>query len=330
MGRAPKIQKTISKKLSDLDDHLFLLHEALSKLASGQTAFFKSLAAELRVLVCISSGTEGLLWRLVEEFQIPDPVHVHLAGNLKRDHPLAMGLTYAFAPVLRAGLGDPRLPPALYSLKRIIKNCEALYISGKGITHECLIKDIAQQMGTAHEDEGIAPYLVELSEILSSNQQPFVQVLTSDALLVLEVGDRVLKYAQVTQNYPRKYTLVPPQDFKAAPVQGSNDFEYNSNNQLPKEGTLFFLIDHPQSDWRIDNNKYIFGALQKGHLKVIPTKYEDGSLEIIIDGLTIDPVLARRPIPRSIQPGVSIAITWKGPEVSIYFNGQNVETVTLQ
>ena len=327
MSRVPRIPKTFTKKLRDLEDHLFLLHEALSMLVSGQTAFFKSLAAELRVLVCFSSRTEGLLWRLVDELNIPNPVHVHLAGNIKRDHPLAKKLNFAFVPVLRAGLGDPRLPPALYSLRNIIKDCEALYISGRGITHEDLIKAVAQQMGSAHEDEGVESYLVELSDVLLSNQQPLVQVLTSDASLVLEVGDRVLNHAQGTLSYQRKHTFEPPPANPVPPVQEANDFEHEFINKLPNEGTVFFLIDHPHSDWVVNRDKYSFGSLQKEGLKVSPTKYQDGSLEIVIEGLTDEPLLSRKAIPFSSQSGASIAITWKNSEVNIYINGQNLETI---
>ena len=330
MARAPRVPKTLKKKLTDLEDHLFLLHDALSKLVSGQTAFFKSLASELRVLVCFSSGTEGLLWRLIEELKVPDPVHVHLAGNLKRDHPLVKDLKLAFVPVFRAGLGDPRLPPALYSLKNIIKNCEALYISGRGITHEVLIKSVAQQMGSAHEDEGVESHLVELSDVLFSDQQPFVQVLTLDASLVLEVGDRVLNHAQDTVSYQRKYAFEPLQISPVPPVQEANDFEHESINKLPKEGTVFFLIDHPHSDWVVNRNKYSFSSFQKGGLKVTPTKYHDGTLEIVIEGLTDEALLSRKAIPQSTQPGASIGVTWKDSEVNIYVNGQNVETITRQ
>lgn len=329
MARVPKIPKTLHKKLRDLEDHLFLLYEALTKLVSGETAFFKSLAAELRVLVCFSSGTEGLLWRLIQELEIQDFVHVHLPGNLNRDHPLAKSVNFAFVPVLHAGFGDPRLPPALYSLRGIIKKNEALYISDRGITHESLIKAIAQQMGSAHEDEGVESHLVELSDVIVSNQQPFVQVLTSDASLVLEVGNRVMKQAQDSRGYLRKYKFKPLRISKVPTIQDVNDFEHEARNGLPKEGSVIFHVDHQHSDWVVNANRYTFGSLQKGYLKVKPKKHEDGTMAIVIDGIADNTLLCREAIPRSTQPSVSIAITWTESDVNIYLNGQKVKTILI-
>src|SRR5438034_6680275 len=140
MTKIPRIPKSLQRKVADLDDHLYLLAEGRSRLASGEEAFLKSLAAELRVLVCHSSGTEGLVWRLAEELAVADSVHVHVAGRVNRAHPLSQGLTFAFVPILPAGQGDPRLPPAHCSLRAIIKQCEAVFVSARGYTHEELIK----------------------------------------------------------------------------------------------------------------------------------------------------------------------------------------------
>jgi hypothetical protein len=113
----------------------------------------KIISAELRVLVCLSSRREGLLWRLLDDFDVSDLVHLHVAGNVNKEHPLAKGLHFAIVPLQRAGYGDQRLPPLYYPLKEIMKKQEAVYIAGTGLSHEYLIKAIAQQMGSAHEDE---------------------------------------------------------------------------------------------------------------------------------------------------------------------------------
>jgi hypothetical protein len=169
MSRKDRPKKTLSRKLCDLDDHLYFLKESLAKLAAGDEAYLKPLAAELRVLACMSSGTEGLLWRILDELGTHDAVHVHLAGNLDRSHPLARGLQFVYAPVYRAGYGDSRLVPNHYPLKDIIKECEAVVVSGAGYTHENLIRAVAEQMGSAHEDNGAAPHLIELSGTILSD-----------------------------------------------------------------------------------------------------------------------------------------------------------------
>lgn len=192
MARANRINKTLKRKLRDLDDHLYFLKESLLKLSNGDGAYLKTLAVELRVLVCKASGTEGLLWRVIDELHSHDAVHVHLAGNLDHDHPLAKGLQFWFVPIFRAGQGDPSLSPAHYSLKWIIKECEALGVSGDGYTHEKLIRSVAEQIGSAHEDEGVEPHLIELNATVISDQAALNSVLMTEADLVLEVGESVL------------------------------------------------------------------------------------------------------------------------------------------
>lgn len=202
-SKVQKVQKHLQQKLSDLDDHLFLIREHLYRLSEG-TAHLKVLSAELRALVCLSSGTEGLLWRLVDELKVSDALHLHVAGNVNVDHPLSRGLKFAIIPVQRAGLGDPRLPPNYYSLRRLIKNIEAVFVAGKGLTHEYLIKAISQQMGTAHEDEGIEYALDDLKHIFLNGLEPYVPILAKDAEFVLEIGERILEEAEKKLGYQRK------------------------------------------------------------------------------------------------------------------------------
>ena len=148
MGKRRRIEKTLHGKLSDLDDHLYLLRDNLHRIGQDK-AHLKVLSAELRTLICYSSGTEGLLWRLVEELHVSDAVHLQLAGGLDPNHPLAKNMHVAIIPIKRAGLGpdDPKLAPRHYSLKWVIKEHEAVFVSGRSITHEWLIKTVSQQIG---------------------------------------------------------------------------------------------------------------------------------------------------------------------------------------
>ena len=150
-----RVAKTLNRKLADLDDHLYLLQDALSRLVVGELAHLKTLAVELRVLVCSSSGTEGLLWCVGEEVGTHDAVHVHLVGPVNHDHPLAKGLGFLLIQVVRAGHGDPRITPGHCSLKAVIKETHAVFVSGCSYTHEHLIKAVAEQIGSAHEDDGV-------------------------------------------------------------------------------------------------------------------------------------------------------------------------------
>ena len=194
--------KSLPQKLLDLDAHLFLLREHLHKLRESPS-HLKVIAAELRTLVCRSSGTDGLLLRLCKEVGVSDEVALHLPGKLIQDHPLAQGLQFLIVPIFRAGKGDPRLTPDNYSLQEVIKEGEAVVALGKPLTHEYLIKAVAQQMGSAHEDEGIEPALTQLSGVFINGIEPYVGVLATDAELSLEIGERVLEKAETEHAFAR-------------------------------------------------------------------------------------------------------------------------------
>jgi hypothetical protein len=197
-----RIDKSLLQLVSDLDDHLYLLRQDVLGLRQD-LAYLKAVAAELRVLVCLSSDTEGLLWRTAEKLDVSDLVRLHLAGNVDRGHPLAAGLSFAFVPIQRAGFGHPELPANDYSLKGVIKNCEAVFVGGEGLTHEYLIKAIAQQMGSAHEDDDIELSLVTLKQMLINGIQPYVPILSIDSELVLQIGERVLCAAENDMGFKR-------------------------------------------------------------------------------------------------------------------------------
>jgi hypothetical protein len=72
-------KKSLETKLRDLESELYLVRRDLEGLAQD-SAPFKSLATQLRALVCLSSGTEGLLWRLADELKVPDHVSCTLQG----------------------------------------------------------------------------------------------------------------------------------------------------------------------------------------------------------------------------------------------------------
>lgn len=198
-----RIRKSPLELMSALDDHLYLLREDLLGLQKDD-AHLKSMAAELRVLVCLSSGTEGLLWRMVDHVSASDAVDLQLAGNVDVNHPLAAGLNFAFVPIQRAGLGPPELPPNSYSLKKVVKCCQAVFVTGKGLTHEYLIMAIAQQMGTAHESDVVELPLATLKAMFFNGTQPYVHILTLVSELVLEVGERVLGAAEASLGFTRK------------------------------------------------------------------------------------------------------------------------------
>jgi hypothetical protein len=204
MSKNKRIPKTLSQKLDDLDAHLFIVRDHLSKL-NESSSHLKILSAELRTLVCQSSWAEGLLWRLVDELKIDDRIFLHVPGDLIEDHPLVQGLQFMIVPIKRGGQGDPQLTPGYYSFKDIIEETQALVACGKPFKHEYLIKAVAQQMGTAHEDEGLEEMLVNLKSIFLNGVEPYVPILATNAELTLEIGERVLEAAEKRLDYKRHH-----------------------------------------------------------------------------------------------------------------------------
>ncbi len=202
MLKKKRTPKSLSHKLNDLDANLFTVREHWGKLGES-ASHLKVLSAELRTLVCLSSGTEGLLWRLVDKLKIDDRIFLHVPGDMIEDHPLAQGLQFFFVPIMRGGEGDPRLIPYLYSLREVIKQRQAIFVGGNPFTHEYLIKAVAQQMGTAHEDDGLEQMLIDLGSVSVDGVKSYTQILAIDAELTLEIGERVLENAEKTQNYER-------------------------------------------------------------------------------------------------------------------------------
>ncbi|HNP28564.1 MAG TPA: hypothetical protein PKK23_05935 [Nitrospirales bacterium] len=328
MARKTRIPKTLDRKLRDLDDHLYFLKESLFKILNGENAYLKTLAVELRVLVCRASGTEGLLWRVIDEMRTHDAVHVHLAGNLDRDHPLAKGLQFSFVPIFRAGQGDPRLSPNHYSLKSIMKECEALVVSGDGYTHENLIRAVAEQMGSAHEDEGVEPHLIELCGTVISDQSALNSVLISEADLVLEVGERILSEGGRTVGFikrKRPEIVIPCTPVKAYLDSYRTDFE-TDEKPLPREGTVVFQINHPNTDWKINSHGYKL-ELKQGALFIRTFKHPDKTIEVHVEGLEKDNLSIRKTIPASKLPGLMVGITWCISEVVFYLDGERVDVI---
>lgn len=204
MSADPRLERSTEHLVHALDAHLFTLRSHLSKLREGPS-HLKVISAELRVLVCKSSGVEGLLWRLVETLGVDDGVSLILPGKFNTAHPLMKKLTLMIAPASRGHLPHPHFQPGFFSLKKVIKETDALIANGRPLTHEKLISAAAQQLGLAHEADKVDPALVQLSSIFINGTDSIAVVLALDAALVLEVGERVLIEAE------RKLELVRAQ-----------------------------------------------------------------------------------------------------------------------
>ena len=203
--RSRRTPKPIGVKIRELDHHIFLLRSALHRLRDDP-AHLKAIAVELRVLSCLSSGTEGLLWRVADELSISDEMDLQLWSGISRDHPINRGLEFATISLYRAGEGPPWVPTSRVRLREVLKESEAVFlpsVSGEPITHQQLIKAVAEQIGSAHEDDGIDWNIERLQWIHLGGVHSYFHVLARDAELVLEVEERVLEEAVLKRGYKR-------------------------------------------------------------------------------------------------------------------------------
>ena len=207
------------ERLSALDDHQYLLRQHLHGLGEDK-AHVKVLASELRTLICHSSGTEGLLWRLADTLSVSDEIELFCGGSVKRDHPIVAGMVLGTVPLHRAEDCPPNAPPpAMHRLRDVIEEDEAIYLpepkhriltgelpDSKGLifTHELLIKAVAEQMGGAHEDDGLEYRLACLRQVLVNQAELYVPILAYDADLVLQIVERVLDSAAAKCGFQRK------------------------------------------------------------------------------------------------------------------------------
>jgi hypothetical protein len=252
-----------------------------------------------------------------------DHLAVHFPGKNFDSYWLAKGLQTAFLPVVLAGLGDPRLAPQCCHLKEIIKECEVL-VEGTIYTHESLIGSVAAQMGSAHEDDGVDPHLVDLTRTILANQPLLIHLLCSDAQLVLELGETTLETLPRETGFVRKKRApipapTPPADVcLAAPF---DDFEVPPPI-TPLLGTVTFEVTHPDLDWMENANCYDFGLVAFSGLKVRRMKYPDRTIELVVEGLGQSPLTTRQFIYSTEKHSETIMIRWNHGIVDFFLCGR--------
>ena len=178
----PRVAKTLDRKLRDLQYHSHQVRQLLHEPRQSEE-HIKALAAELRVLLCLSGKTEGLLWRLIDALHLDDTVYVHQPPSFDPAHPLASKRVLSFCRLHRADLWSGSPPVAKQSYRRIIKEFEAAFAAGVSLTHERLIRKVAEQTGTGHESDNVDVGLLDLSAVSLAGSGLLPQLLATDAWL---------------------------------------------------------------------------------------------------------------------------------------------------
>ena len=324
MSKKNRIAKTAEGIVRDLDDHLFLLNQCVRGVVSGEDAFLKSLAAELRVLVCYSSSTEGLLWRLVDEFGVSDELELIVPHSMSEQSNQDSLPRIRYAPILDPEQVGEDSDICTNSLRNVIKVTEAVYALGTSHTHEKLISAFAQQSGSAHEDDGVDPHLVDLGDLSIANASLVSHILVLDAALVAKIGNRVMQAASEQQGYERTTRAHVNKDVAFVERDNHTTRRFHAQSLGGQEqGTLFHHYAHAHSDWRTNDYSYQFPDLTAGAITIRAHKHADGTFELEICGLTDEPLKYRQSTKQNRKNNdVMIAIAWSADGVSGFINGE--------
>jgi hypothetical protein len=203
-----QIAKTLDHLLNALEDHLSTLVSMLIGLQSGDAAHVKDIATKLRLLICGSSGQQGLLWELLNEVGGSDVIQIR-RGNINANDPLARGMsifdTYRF-------LNMPGTPFPLenVSLREHINDHEVAFVEGTSLTCKDLIKQMAEHSGTAHETPGVSPEMAKANAFRVGDVQPYIPMIDRVARWTVTVGESVLEHSVLKGHVRRRPPLCPP------------------------------------------------------------------------------------------------------------------------
>lgn len=319
------VPKTLEQQLSALEDHLYLLSKTLSDLATGESAYLRQLAAQLRALVCTSSGMPGLLWRLRDEFGADDDVVIRNFGRVDTSNPISRGLTFSGAIVRADGNGPVAVPQVTCSLQQHLHQHEALFVDGASVTHEYLISRIANETGIAHEAHGVSKVIAKLNAVLIGDVQPYFNVLDEDARLTLLVGDRVICAAEARGYARRRAASLPEAIPRLQSTRFSSRLDVPSIPPSLSEGTILIVLKLPRLS--SDNHPSFpicFPPFTQGNVTIWAEMSRRGRIRVYSQGLPFPCFGFDFYPPEPDADSVDIFITWSGIETKAYAAGRQV------
>lgn len=328
MAEQRRLPKSDTDNLRELEDHLHFLAEALRHIAAGDAAYARQATAELRVLVCKSSrNSEGLLWRLLEQHGVSDEVHVSVVGRVDTSNPLMEGISFLHSPVRSPDTAPAAFPAQNYSLRMLVKEYEAVYVANGPVTHENLIRGIAEQMGSAHADAGISHDLAQLVSVLTGGTQVFVKIIHSDGLLTLEVGERLLVHVVREIGYERQRAAHAPMVTLPGPLALGAPVQAPTIESLDtEEGAMALVVGVPNpTAWVNPDSEIVFPVHVAGSVRVEVGKLRGNQLSVRVVGLFMPGASCIVPLPPLLDHGLAVVVTWKRPTVDIWANGQRLK-----
>lgn len=322
---AKLIQKSRFQLVNALEHDLHLLCRTLDELSLGDAAFLRLLAGQLRSLICTSSGLDGLLWRICDEFGVSDSVLIRYPGKINTSNPLTQGLYYCSAIFSTDGDGPEAVPLANHSLREHIREHEAVYIDGVSLTHHDLIVELGSRMGVGHEAPAISRELAKLNSMLIGDVQPYFPILVADARLTLDIGERAIQ-AAIEQNYVRQRSLnIVPVCTNLTSTRFVHSLDVPSTAMAANKGTLFFALKLPDIPAEGKLKQPIrFPPITQGAVTVRVEVSLRRRVRIYSSGLPFPLFGFDFSLPHPLPELLTVGITWDGINVKGYAAGEQV------
>lgn len=198
------IPRSVYEITQALNQQLIELESELSKVVSSELSL-KLVVTILRNLICDQkkrSGRQiGLLWRVTKKLKISNMVTVDDSYMIPKLGGIVNSPKIYIFP-LKMPSPEFRIK-SRHCLHEITQNWHAIYILGKKITYQKLIKDLSQQMGIAHENDEIDEYLFLLDKTRLHNYPIYAYAIYSMAKFVLKLGKKVIKFAENQYGYTK-------------------------------------------------------------------------------------------------------------------------------
>lgn len=322
---AKLVPKSSDQMLSALEDHLYLLRSTLADLAAGETAHLRQLAAQLRALVCTSSGMPGLLWRIRDEFNVNDGVSIRYPGRIDTNNPITRGILFGAAPVRANGSGPSAISLETWSLHEHIHVHEAAFVDGFSITHGHLISRLANETGIAHEAHGVSKEIAKLNSVRLGDVQLYFSVLDEDARLVLAVGERIIS-AATSQGYCRRRLPSLANDIPSIQhTRFSRQLDVPTQFAKLDEGTVLVAFQVPENakvEDRIEPVRY--PPFIQGHVQVNVDITRKRRVRVQTIGLPFPYFGFEFSLPELKDDTLAIVIAWKGLSTKAFAAGVQV------
>jgi hypothetical protein len=215
--RKPRVPKPRDERIRDCETHLAFLKEARDNYRTDRERY-KQVAGELRVLVCKSKSNKPLLLDLMDEYgfdylvqRAAPPAGPPLKGPIPlvgwRDDPVQQEL----AKELEQAQGDERRLNALLTrlqslevalpLRRYVDEGLAAFIAPYEYSYNQLTRVIAEQSGSAHEDETMEEGLAAMHHVRIGNDHSHIVTLIGFADTILCAGLEFLNFMVATHGY---------------------------------------------------------------------------------------------------------------------------------